>query len=114
MQERKTGNESPPDPWSPAGRQGLFAFGDLIAGRGLEEISGGLGAVDVGQAKALIAGARVAVFGHDVHLELGGVPGLGGDLNRAVVADGACCEGGDLTHAFAVPVLVVVVTSRLS
>src|ERR1035441_1506556 len=105
MQERKTGNESPPDPWSPAGRQGLFAFGDLIAGRGLEEISGGLGAVDVGQAKALVAGARVAVFGHDIHLQVGGVPGFGGDLDRPVIADGAGVNRGDLAHAFGVDAL---------
>src|ERR1022692_3427759 len=105
MQERKTGNESPPDPWTPAGRHGLFAFGELIAGRGLEEISGVLGGVDVGQAKALVAGARVAVFGHDIHLQVGGVPGFGGGLDRPVIADGAGVNRGDLAHAFGVDAL---------
>src|SRR5450759_4829414 len=83
-------------------RAGFLAFVDLVAGGGLEEVSGGLAAADVGQAEALVAGPRVAVLGHDIHLEFGGVPGFGGDLNRPVIADGAGGERGNFARAFGV------------
>src|ERR1035441_2875813 len=89
----------------PVGRRVLLVLVDLVTSGGLEEVSGGLGAVDVGQAEALLPGPRVAVFGHDIHLQLGGVPGFRGDLNRAVIADGAGVDGGDLADACGVDAL---------
>src|SRR5450759_414109 len=48
-------------------RPDLFAFVDLVAGGGLEEVRRGLAAADVGQAETLVAGPRIAVPGHDIH-----------------------------------------------
>src|ERR1035437_9975874 len=89
-------------PGSPAGKRLLLAFVDLVTSGGLEEVSGGLVPADIGQAEAFVAGPRVAVPGHDIHLEFGGVPGFGGDLNRAVIADGAGGERGNFARAFGV------------
>src|ERR1035437_2422647 len=89
-------------PGSPAGKRLLLAFVDLVTSGGLEEVSGGLVPADIGQAEAFVAGPRVAVPGHDIHLEFGGVPGFGGDLNRPVIADGAGGDRGDFAHAFGI------------
>src|ERR1035437_6429919 len=89
-------------PGSPAGKRLLLAFVDLVTSGGLEEVSGGLVPADIGQAEAFVAGPRVAVLGHDIHLEFGGVPGFGGDLNRPVIADGSGGDRGDLAHAFGI------------
>src|ERR1019366_9441502 len=80
----------------------LLAFGYLITGGQLEEVSGGLGTADIGQTEVLVACPRIAVPGLDIHLQVGGVPALGGDLNRTVIADGAGLDGGYLAHSFGI------------
>src|ERR1035441_4373241 len=92
---------------------GSLAFADLVAGGQLEEISGGLGTVDIGHSEALVPGPRVAVLAHDHHLQVGGVPGFAGDLDRAVVAYGAHLDRGDVACAFGVDAFHHLFTERL-